>query len=231
MNSFCVFGDSVAKGVIFDTVSKKYKTTKDNCVELFKSVTGSSVRNLSHFGSTILRGKTLIERHLDELPHYDEIVLEFGGNDCDHNWSEIAARPDGLHLPNVPLDEFKKKYCEIIDSIRVLGGTPVMTTLPPLLARRFFDWVSKGLDRDAILLWLKDIEYIYRWQELYNLAVSEIAIKKNVTLIDIRCEFLLKHDLGAYLCEDGMHPNEEGHKLIANALCRSFREMPFRTTP
>ena len=230
MNSFCVFGDSVAKGVVFDVVSKKYRTTKDSCVELFKLITGSSVRNLSHFGSTIIRAKNLVERYADEFGQYDEIVLEFGGNDCDHNWAEIAANPYGLHFPNVPLEEFKKKYCEVLDSIRARGGTPVMTTLAPIQARRFFDWVSKGLDRDAILIWLKDIEYIYRWQELYNLAVRDIAAKKNVTLIDIRREFLLKHDLGDYLCLDGIHPNEEGHKLIANALCRSFREMPFRTS-
>jgi len=230
MKSFCVFGDSVAKGVIFDVVSKKYSTTKQSCVELFKSVTGSSVRNLSHFGSTIIRAKNLIDRHENEFGHYDEIVLEFGGNDCDHNWAAIAENPQAQHFPNVPLEQFKKKYCEIIDNIRAQGGVPVMTTLPPLDARRFFDWVSRGLDRDAILLWLKDIEYIYRWQELYNLAVNEVANVKNVRLIDIRREFLSKRDIGDYICIDGMHPNEEGHKLIANALCRSYQEMPNRAT-
>lgn len=222
MSSFCVLGDSVAKGIILDKVSEKYITTKNSCVELFKDMTGTPVKNLSHFGSTIVHATKLFYRHEKDMDPSDPVVLEFGSNDCDFQWAEIAEAPDAIHFPNVPLDQFVSKYSELIDLMREKGLSPILTNLSPIHAQKFFKWVSRGLDKDAILHWLKDIEHIYRWQERYSLAVHEIAIAKSVPLINIRKNFLEPHPLSDYLCEDGMHPNEKGHQLIAEALCNSY---------
>lgn len=222
MSSFCVLGDSVAKGIMLDKVTEKYITTKNGCVELFKDMTGNPVRNLSHFGSTIIRATKLFYRHEKEMKANDLVVLEFGSNDCDYQWGEIAEKPEGIHFPNVPLDIFTSKYEALIDLLREKGLSPILTNLSPIHAPKFFNWVSRGLDKEAILHWLKDIDHIYRWQERYSMAVQEIALSKNVPLINIRKEFLEHHELTDFLCEDGMHPNEKGHQLIANALCNSY---------
>jgi acyl-CoA thioesterase-1 len=222
MSSFCVLGDSVAKGIVLDKVTEKYITTKNSAVELFKDMTGSPVKNLSHFGSTIVRATKLFYRHEKEMKPSDQVILEFGSNDCDFQWAEIAEHPDEIHLPNVPLAQFTSKYCALIDIMREKGLNPILTNLSPIHAEKFFQWVSRGLDKDAILHWLKDIQQIYRWQERYSIAVHEIAIIKRVPLINIRKSFLEPHDLDSYLCEDGMHPNEKGHQLIAEALCNSY---------
>lgn len=222
MSSFCVLGDSVAKGIVLDKVTEKYITTKNSCVELFKDMTGNPVKNLSHFGSTIVRATKLFYRHEKDMNPADQVVLEFGSNDCDFLWAEIAENPDEIHLPNVPLDLFVSKYTALIDLMREKGLSPILTNLSPIHGQKFFQWVSRGLDKEAILHWLKDIEHIYRWQERYSLAVHEIAIVKNVPLINIRKKFLEPHALSEYLCEDGMHPNEKGHQLIAEALCNSY---------
>ena len=219
MSSFLVLGDSVAKGIVIDAVTKKYITSKNGCVELFKDMTGSTVKNLSNFGSTIVRATKMFYRHEREMQTEDQIVLEFGSNDCDYQWAEIAENPDKIHLPNVPLDLFVSKYSALIDLLREKGLNPILTNLSPIHAQKFFQWVTRGLDKEAILYWLKDIEHIYRWQERYSIAVHEIAIMKRVPLINIRKNFLEYHDLSEYLCEDGMHPNEKGHQLMAGALC------------
>ena len=222
MSSFCVLGDSVAKGIVLDKVTEKYITTKNSCVELFKDMTGNPVKNLSHFGSTIIRATKLFYRHEKDISPCDQVVLEFGGNDCDFQWAEIAENPEGVHFPNVPLDIFVSKYCALIDLMKGKGLSPILTNLSPIHAQKFFKWASRGLDRDAIMGWLGDIEHIYRWQERYSLAAHEIARLKEIPLLDIRKKFLEVHTMSDYICEDGIHPNEKGHQLIADALCNRY---------
>lgn len=225
MEQFCVFGDSVAKGVVYDTIKDKYVLAKECCVNLFQRATGFIVRNYSRFGSTILKGSEMVGKHVDELPEYDRVVLEFGSNDSDYHWDEIAADPDALHLPNVELHVFREEYGKVIDNIRENNGTPVMTTIAPIHAPRFFNWISRGLDADNILYWLGgDESFTYRWQEMYNLAICKLAVEKDVPLIDIRGEFLKRKNYEDFLCEDGMHPNDLGHQLISEALCAYWEQ-------
>ena len=40
-------------------------------------------------------------------------------------------------------------------------------------------------------------------------------------MIDIRSAFLVRKDYTDYLCEDGIHPNEKGHRLIREAMGRA----------
>lgn len=223
---FCVMGDSIAKGVIYDTIKQKYVLAKNCCANMFAGATGFVVRNYARFGSTVQKGFEMLGKHKEELSQYSRTVLEFGGNDCDFNWSEVAAAPDEKHLPNTEPHMFKKQYGDLIDQIKADGGSPVLLTLPPLHAPRFFDWISKDLDREAILHWLGgDAYFTYRWQELYSLTVYQLAIEKNVPLVDIREAFLRQVNYENYLCEDGMHPSEAGHQLISDVLCESWNKV------
>lgn len=223
MTQFCVFGDSIAKGVVFDSVKEKYVVAKNSCANLFERTTGFIVKNYARFGSTILKGKEHLLKHKEELPAYSRVVLEFGGNDCDFYWNEIAANPNIPHSPHVGLHEFEKVYGDLIDDVKSSGCCPVLMTIPPLHAPRFFDTISKGLDADVILKWLGGDKYfIYRWQEAYNLAVCRLAVEKQVPLVDIRQAFIEKINYEQYLCQDGMHPSEAGHRLINEVLCSSW---------
>lgn len=220
-----MFGDSIAKGVIFDAVKQKHVLAKECCVSLFQQATGFLVRNYSRFGSTILRGREMVKKHIDELPRYSRVVLEFGGNDSDFDWAAVAADPHAVHLPNVELDRFQQTYGDVIDEVRRQGGRPVLTTILPIQADRFFNWISRGLNADNILYWLGgDKTYTYRWQEMYNLAVCELAVTKDVPLVDIRRAFLAQKNYENYLCDDGMHPNDAGHRLISETLCRRWQQ-------
>src|SRR5699024_3194909 len=106
-----------------------------------------------------------------------------------------------------PLTEFRRLYQQLIEEICNNGGKPTILNLPPLDPKRYFEWISRGLNKDNILKWLGDIEMIYRWQEMYNMEVMVLATRMNVPIIDIRSSFLKFNNYRDFLCDDGIHPN------------------------
>ena len=227
--SVCVFGDSVSRGVVFDSLMNRYTLLKDSFVNRIKGSAGISIRNYSKFGCTVSKGLELLQKHTEEIGYYNYIALEFGGNDCDYNWAEIAADPQKEHSPNTPIGLFGQEYGELISTVRRNGSEPVLLSLPPIDAKRYFAWISKGLNASNILNWLGDVEHIYRWHEMYNLAVCRLAQEFQVPLIDISSAFLATVNYQKLICEDGIHPNEEGHRLISRTISDTLRQ--FRAVP
>jgi lysophospholipase L1-like esterase len=216
-----LFGDSVARGIVLDEQGR-YSPLKDGFAARFSSQAGVSLVNHARFGCTIRKGREFLLRFLsrEEKPSLERklAVLEFGGNDCDFRWDEIALSPDKDHKPAVTLDEFSDTYGAMIDALREKGYEPVAMTLPPLDAERYFSWFTRsGLDQKAILGWLGDVQQIYRWHEMYSDAVREIARLRSCLLFDVRKYFLESRNFRTFLCLDGIHPNEEGHKLMESA--------------
>lgn len=223
IHSVCIFGDSVAKGVIFDAVKNKYRLLKESFANIVERQQNISIMNLARFGCTVSMGSEILKRHEKELAQYDYTVLEFGGNDCDYNWAEVSEDPLRLHQCNTPIPQFRQKYLELIDRVRRNGGRPVLLNLPPIDPKRYFRWISKELDRKNIMKFLGEVETIYHWQEMYSKAVEELAAAEKIPLIDIRSGFLNKKNFSDYLCADGIHPNEKGHLLIS----KTIREKAF----
>ena len=93
-------------------------------------------------------------------------------------------------------------------------------TLPPLDPDRYLDWVSKhdALVERSILKWLGSVTKIYWWQERYSSLIQAVAEKTNTRCIDIRRAFLRCPDFPSLICKDGIHPNKDGHILIANTI-------------
>jgi acyl-CoA thioesterase-1 len=218
IHSVCIFGDSVAKGVVFDAVKNKYSLLKESFAKIVERQQNISILNFARFGCTISMGGEILKRHEGELNRFDYTILEFGGNDCDFNWAEVAEDPFRQHLCNTPIPQFREKYIELIGRVLQNGGRPVLLNLPPIDPKRYFRWISRGLNGQNILAFLGEVEFIYKWQEMYSKAVEELAAEKKIPLIDIRSEFLYEKDYSPYLCDDGIHPNEKGHLLISGAL-------------
>ncbi len=214
-----IFGDSLAKGVVFDQVKQRYALLKECAANLCCSALGVVQKNFSKFGCTIDKGAETVNVHIQELADTDCVLLEFGGNDSDFNWAEVAAHPEAEHRPKTPLEEFSRRYSSLIEEIRDNGGSPVLLNLPPIDPVRYFNWVSRGLDADAILRWLGGSEaYIYRWHEMYSVEIGKIAQMHSAPMIDIRSAFLERRDYAELLCEDGIHPNSDGHRLISETI-------------
>jgi len=213
-----VFGDSLLKGIQVNPKNKRYHVDNHIDVEGIEKAHSLSIKNHSKFGCTITRGLSLIERRLEnDEAACDAIVMDYGGNDCDFNWKEIAGKPDDEHFPNTPLDIFVDTYLKIIRLLKENGIRPILTNLPPLDARRFFDWFCNGFNKKNILKWLAGVESIYRWQERYSEAVEKVAAETDTLIVDIRGAFLKQGRIRRFLCEDGTHPNTEGQKIITEA--------------
>ena len=220
MKKICLFGDSISKGIVVDTLHNRYTTTKNSFANIVSAGTSMfDLKNYSMLGCTIGKGKSLIQRHRRTVEDCDVMVLEYGGNDSDHNWEEISLNPRGEHQPKTPIEEFARCYQEIIEQLAGMGKNIVMLNLPPIDENKYLDWFSRGLDKSNILKWLGgSAEYIYKFHESYNNRVCSIASENGIRLIDIRAAFL---EMGSYsdcLCDDGIHPNEKGHDLIARVI-------------
>lgn len=59
----------------------------------------------------------------------------------------------------------------------------------------------------------KDKSRLNEYVERYNAPLQALAAKHNVPLLDVYSAFM-QYDLERLFCEDGLHPNEVGHKII-----------------
>jgi len=212
-----LFGDSILKGIQINPTNKKYYINNEINLEKLSEKYLLQIKNYSSFGCTVTKGSNLLKKRLENNITCDAIVMDYGGNDCDYNWREISENPSGTYSPNTPIEIFTETYCDIIDTLKEKGILPILTTLPPLQAQRFFDWFCKDLNKKNILKWLGEIKNIYYHQEIYSKAIEKIALEKQVPLIDIRGAFLKAGNMNGLLCEDGTHPNTAGQKIIASS--------------
>lgn len=213
VQTISLWGDSIGKGVIYDEARGRYSILKENCVSLLSKKLNCAIENHAMMGATASQG---VERMRDDFLHEGGLaVIEFGGNDCDMPWKEISEAPEAEHLPRATVEQFTRSMLALIDRVRAGGMEAMLVTPPPLDAERYFNWVSRGLNADAILTFLGDVQHIYRWQERYAVAVRDIAAKTSCRLLDLRDAFLDARSLSDYFCIDGIHPNARGHELLA----------------
>ena len=219
LNKIFVYGDSLMRGVVLGR-DQKYTQLDNNCVcEVSRSIR-IEIENKSIFGMTVPKALTrFFSGKNDEAFRKNAVLLEYGGNDCNFNLKAISKDPHGVHLPATDPIVFEKNLIDMTTSIKKSGGSPVLMTLPPIHSERFLDWICRdGLSRENILLWLGDVEQIYRWQEKYNRAIERVAYNTRTPLLDVRGAFLNIRNYADCLCEDGMHLNEQGHRMMAHFL-------------
>ena len=215
-----IWGDSIMKGVVLDDTDGRYRVLENNCVSRFAEITGSTITNHARFGMTAGKAYERIRRAVDLAgPNKDDIVLlEYGGNDCDFLWAEVAADPHSRHSPKTPIDQFGTILQSIIDFFQSLRITPILMSLPPLDPGKYFAWLSRDLNVETLRAWLGDIHRIYRWQEAYSDIIVETAIRNGLHMINVRREFLVSDDCSSMICTDGIHPNESGQESILRSV-------------
>jgi lysophospholipase L1-like esterase len=214
-----VSGDSISKGVIYNEDTGKYTITSNNYVSLIQDKIKGIVCNAAKFGSTIIKGISKLQSEIAKN-NPDIVLIEYGGNDCDFDWEDIARNPKAAHNPKTDVKLFRQMLYNEVSALKSKGIIPVLMTLPPLDADRYFKWISKNSTAIAnnILEWLGSVNKIYWWHEMYNSVIVNIAEETKTKWIDIRGAFLQTADFTRLLCIDGIHPNEEGHKLIASKI-------------
>lgn len=223
MKGICFLGDSLGKGVVYDNIRNRYVLLKDSFANLFAEKENIQIKNLCKFGGTVNTGLAYLERQPKELETCDFVVFEYGDNDSDFNWTKISDTPDAVYDPATPLETFKSTYKAMIAKVVAMGKQVIALNLPPLDYNKYFNWISKDKNTANILRWLGGTsDFIYRWHEQYSNAVANIANSMKIPLVDIRSVFLSKRDYSDYLCDDGIHLNKKGHRLVADVLIDTY---------
>jgi len=219
------YGDSITKGIIYDDKRSRYSTLKENFTSIIENKIKGPVYNAGKFGNTIMRGaRKMYNDVIKKSP--DMVLVEFGGNDCDYKWDEIAKNPDMEYKPNTDICTFRETLLTMIDTLKTNHILPVLMTLPPLDPLKYFKWIAKedSFAEKNILHWLGTKDRLFTWHSSYSKMITEVANETGTVLIDVRSEFLKYKDYSQFLCIDGIHPNPEGQSLIANVILNFIKE-------
>ena len=230
-SKFAVFGDSIAKGIIYE--DNKLKITTDNVINILQEHYGINIENLSGYGQTIkrIKDKKLIDNYIEVNKKVKSkyAIICIGGNDCDYDWQKVGLEPLKEHEPKTPLKEYESILGEMVNKLKSNKFKVILCSIPPIDAERYFNNViCKLTDGNEVLKFFHgDKSVINRYQECYNLSILKCAKKNNCPYIDIRTEFLLDKDFSSDICEDGIHLNIEGHRKMADKIIKIIDEKLF----
>jgi len=99
-----IFGDSIAKGVMFQ--DGRYHLCRAHDFDALAQQ-GVEVLNFAKMGACTDTGLAIAKKRL-ELCQGAQVLLSFGGNDCDFDWQAVSDRPEEAHLPKIPAEQFGK---------------------------------------------------------------------------------------------------------------------------
>lgn len=221
-------GDSIIKGVLVQSEGERsrYSLAEKSIVECCAERLGGESLNLGKMGCTIEAGERILNRYLDKMSGAQYVLLEYGGNDSDYNWQEIAEAPEKEHFPRTRLEVFEQVYERVINKIKEMGAIPLVLSLPPMDAERYFAFFSQKWEdgfRANVMRWLGgSTNTIMSGHELYNLATMRIAQRTGVQWIDVTSGLLKDNHFRDYLCDDGIHPNEMGQRKMAEAIIQKI---------
>jgi len=220
-----VAGDSLTKGVTFDAERGRHVMLPGAFVAQVTKLLKPAVENISRYGCKSGELLQSLRERLSKKAAPGLVVLEVGGNDCAYDWDAVAKDPHAPHIPNTPLPDFEENLREMVGITRGAGSQPILCNLPPIDAEKYFRFITRGepARERGILEFLGDVGHIYWWHERYSATVERVAQTTDTPLVLLRSAMLQEEDYRAYICEDGMHPNPQGHARLTEALLGYIR--------
>ncbi|RKQ83628.1 SGNH/GDSL hydrolase family protein [Brockia lithotrophica] len=231
MGRFVLIGDSLLRGIVWDDVRRRYALARTRVANALARKGHEVVADLAFMGATARDGLERLREFALRSPERlrgSWVLVHFGGNDCDFDWDAVAASPDSEHLPRRRLDAFTGDLGEIAGLARAYRAEPIFLVPPPLVAERYFAWISRGSPEraDAILRWLGTVTRIHWWQERYAAAVAWVAERLEIPRVLLRGAFLLgREDFRTYVGADGIHLTESGYRLFSETVLASCAEV------
>lgn len=226
IKSVIVWGDSILKGIISSEDLAQIRPSEINALQMAGEKLAIEINNKSIYGAHIIKLQSTQTKNLNKGLTADIALIESGTNDCDYEWNDVCTKPFSEITQKVPLADFKRIASEMVDTSRENKITPVLVTAPDLAIPYWKEYITRGLDKEKIAQFIGHDPYVLlRNQEEYMEALRQIAKEKNVQLIDMRVEFRKTSDPMSLMCKDGVHPNIEGHKLMADVFVKLLPEI------
>lgn len=126
------------------------------------------------------------------------VIVLFGNNDC---------RLIDVDTSKISLEEYQNNLIKIIEQIINRNKIPILSNLQPINSELFYKTLPD------MVKFVKRIDSPYSWHEKYSLVCNKVAAERNIKLADIRSE--LKKSESRVISNDGLHPNDLGHEVIA----------------
>lgn len=226
IKSVIVWGDSILKGIISSEDLTQIRPSEINALQMAGEKLAIEINNKSIYGAHIIKLQSTQTKNLNKGLTADIALIESGTNDCDYEWNDVCTKPFSEITQKVPLADFKRIASEMVDTSCENKITPVLVTAPDLAIPYWKEYITRGLDKEKIAQFIGHDPYVLlRNQEEYMEALRQIAKEKNVQLIDMRVEFRKTSDPMSLMCKDGVHPNIEGHKLMADVFVKLLPEI------
>lgn len=197
-----LFGDSVFFGI--------GASNRDlGCGRLLKDMLAVPVLIKSRSQDTSLDALTRISVCRWDKNIFSHVIIMFGNNDC---------RLVDINKSKVELEEYKNNLQIIATRLQENGFVSLIANLQPIDDDGFRKCLS--ISQYSILSATQSLtnETPYSWQKRYSDACIEAANNVGISLIDIRTP-LEKADQ-EIMAGDGLHPNDLGHRLIAETISK-----------
>ena len=224
MKTITLFGDSILFGIII--TDGKYAKNKDFDLRKVAKEYDLDLLNVSRMGRNSKEGISAIEEYLTVHPAPEYAVIEFGGNDADHEWAEIAKNP-APRTPKIPLENYIENLKEMARILENAGSKVSFMNLFPVISKPYFDWVTPTINaKENVLKFLGGTtETILKVHTTYNESVEKLAQSLQRPLINIRKEILGKDDITPFISIDGVHPSPLGHEIIIKEMRKFFKKI------
>ncbi|GHU09312.1 peptidase [Alphaproteobacteria bacterium] len=133
----------------------------------------------------------------------DIVVFEIGINDTHLKHGEYTSMPEKFAGDIKKISDIAKRY---VDNVVFLNILPCDEKL-----------VNP-------VLWDDEVFYTNERIEIFNKVLEGFCSDNNVGLVDVHTPFLQEYKKTKLLA-DGLHPNSEGHKLIADVVLEKLKRM------
>jgi len=163
----------------------------------------------------------------DVLSHAaDVVIIQFGANDAMVDvWKDPPARQ-----PRVAIEAYEEHLRTFVRTLRDRGVKVVLMTPSPFrwtpgLKKRYGKPPYQPDDPDGLNVLL----------QTYAATVRQIAEEEGVVLVDVDEAFSAYDRVAGQsvddLLLDGIHPNEAGHRLVADELLAAIGKMEAKQNP
>lgn len=197
-----LFGDSIFLGT---GTSQR----RNGCGQILRVLLGGiPILIKGHNKDSSREGLRRLKFDVLERNEYSHVILLFGNNDC---------KLIGTNKALIDFEEYRNNLRSMISQIISVGKKPLISNLQPIDSEGFYKTFTDMKQFIAMEV------TPYQWHKRYSDICEEIARAEKIPLINIRA--ILEKRSDELLSSDGLHPNDVGHKLIAQIILEALKNL------